>query len=176
MTQPPDAEGTIYSVGHSNHSLAHFLALPAKWRIEVLVDVRSRPYSRYCPHFCRDALAAAVRSAGLQYLHLGDQLGGMPDDDRFRDQRGKIDYRRVAADPRFVRGLDRLIAGATRHRTAMMCAEEDPLRCHRYHLITTALRNRGVTVVHIRGDGRLESDDDVAARDPASADRQLSLF
>ena len=84
MTDATPNQPAIYSLGHSNRTIEHFLSLLSQHDIEVLVDVRSRPYSRYCPHFSKPALEAAVRDAGRRYLYLGDLLGGIPDDDEVR--------------------------------------------------------------------------------------------
>jgi len=176
MTEAIPNQPALFSVGHSNRTIKHFLSLLGQHDIEVLVDVRSRPYSRYCPHFSKPALEAAVRDAGRQYLYLGDLLGGMPEDDEVRDESGRVDYAQVAATESFQTGLKRLITGSRRYRVGFMCAEEDPLRCHRYHLITSTLRDQGVRVAHIRGDGRIETDADVQARRLGGSPDQPTLF
>lgn len=176
MTDATPNQPATYSVGHSNRTIEHFLSLLGQHDIDVLVDVRSHPYSRYCPHFSKPSLEAAVRDAGRRYLYMGDLLGGMPDNDEVRDESGRVDYARVAASESFQVGLERLISGSRRFRVAFMCAEEDPLRCHRYHLITCALRDRRVAVAHIRGDGRIESDADLQARQLGGSPDQPTLF
>ena len=145
----------ILTIGHSNHSLERFLALLAKHRVTAVADVRSAPYSRFRPHFNRDALAAALMAQGIGYAFLGRELGGRPaDPDCYQD--GRVDYERVARTSGFRDGVARIIGRAARDRTALMCAEKEPLDCHRTLLVARALDDAGVAVVHILADGELE--------------------
>lgn len=162
---------TIYTIGHSNHTLEHFLSLLRQHCIATLVDVRSHPYSRWVPHFRRDELSRALAGADVDYVFLGRELGGKLQGSEYRDERGRVDYVRRAQAPDFQAGVERLRELAGRRRVAIMCAEEDPERCHRRFLVTPALRRRGDDVRHIRGDGREQSDDDLA-----EGSSQLGLF
>lgn len=174
MTESSLAEvRRLYTIGHSNHPLDTFLALLRQHRIEVLTDVRSRPYSKYSPHFDRERLQQAVKTAGMVYLFLGDELGGRPTGGEFYDAAGHVLYDRVAAAPFFRRGVERLETGVSRYRVAIMCSEEDPAVCHRHLLVGRVLRGRGLTLEHIRGDGRVQTDADL---DPDRGCRQPSLF
>jgi uncharacterized protein (DUF488 family) len=166
--------GGLFSIGHSNHALEDFLALLKQHGIQVLVDVRSAPYSRYASQFDREALERALKDAGLSYLFLGRELGGRPEGEEFYDTEGHVLYSQVAEAAFFEEGLERLKQGRARHRVAMMCSEEDPAVCHRYLLISRVLAERGIAVGHIRGDGRLESEADVAAANPEA--QQPLLF
>lgn len=168
----------LYSIGHSNHPLDAFLDLLRSHGIEVLLDVRSAPYSRYVPHFNPANLKTALKEAGFQYIYMGKELGGRPEGAEFYDAEGHVRYDRLAASPLFLAGLDRLITGAARYRVAMMCSEENPTDCHRRLLITRVLAGRGIPVQHIRGDGRIESEAALAAaeRSAEEAAGQLSLF
>src|SRR5258708_7400802 len=97
MTGQKQAVATIYTIGHSNHPAQLLLDLLRDHRIEVLVDVRSRPYARYTPHFDQQPLRAAVLEMGCKYLYLGKELGGRPEDRQFYDPDGHVLYGRVAA-------------------------------------------------------------------------------
>lgn len=165
----------IYTVGHSNHSLEHFLALVAEARIEVIVDVRSFPFSRHAPQFNREGLSAALARAGVRYVFMGEELGGRPDGDEFYDDDAHVLYGRVAESDLFQEGLDRLEEGIDRYRVALMCSEEDPTGCHRHLLVTRVLAERGVEVVHLRGDSRTQSEQELRAR-AGSAHEQIGLF
>ena len=154
--------GTIYTVGHSAHSAEVFLALVAKHSIQVLVDVRSAPYSRFAPQFDQEILERALKQEGFKYLFLGRELGGRPANKEYYDANGHVLYSRITADPAFVAGIERLERGMPEFRIALMCGEEDPAHCHRRLLVTRVLNERGHQVLHIRGDGRLMSDEDVA--------------
>src|SRR5712692_1311048 len=81
---------TIFSLGHSNQSMETFFALLRQHEIEVLVDVRSSPYSKYVPHFNSNALAAAAEQAEIKYIFMGQELGGRPDEDEFYDINGDV--------------------------------------------------------------------------------------
>ncbi len=154
----------VYTVGHSNHAIENFLALLRRHGIRRLVDVRSVPYSRWVPHFRKRALSAALESNGIDYQFLGDALGGRPPGDEFYAADGTLDCARRSQAADFLAGIDRLLTLAAERPTAVMCAEEDPARCHRRALIAPALRARGVQIVHVRGDGRAQ---------PEAVDREL---
>ena len=166
----------IYTIGHSNHTLDAFLSLLHLHRIEVLIDTRSAPYSRFAPQFNKDALKAAVLEQGIKYGHYGRELGGRPEGDEFYDAGGHVLYGEVAQSPLFQEGLARLVGGAEKRRVALLCSEEDPNVCHRRLLITRVLDGLGVEVAHIRGDGRLESERELqAAEARLAAERQARL-
>jgi uncharacterized protein (DUF488 family) len=152
---------TIYTIGHSNHKTETFVEMLRQHAIELLIDVRSSPYSRYVPQANRETLARALRAAGIAYDWLGDRLGGKP---------GGIvaDYDELRASPAFQQGIDRLIALAAERRTVIMCAEGDHRQCHRHKLITPALLDQAVCVHHIQPDGSIV--------DEVQEPRQLSLF
>jgi uncharacterized protein (DUF488 family) len=147
---------TAFTIGHSNHPLDHFLSLLRQHEIQLLVDVRSVPYSKHAPQYRKHEIQKAIESQGMTYVYLGKELGGMP----------------RAQEPDFQAGLARFLALAEEKRVAIMCAEEDPGKCHRSALIAPELRERGVQVVHIRGDERGQRDGKEAEADGG----QLSLF
>ncbi len=146
----------ILTVGHSNHPIDVFLKLLETHAVEVLADVRSAPYSRFNPQFNRKALAAALADKDVAYLYLGRALGGRPDDPQCYDQ-GRVDYDRVARTDRFQEGLERLLDAAADNRVAIMCAEKEPLDCHRTLLVGQQLDGRGVDTRHILANGEIES-------------------
>jgi uncharacterized protein (DUF488 family) len=150
-------ETRLFTVGHSNLDLGEFVALLAGAGVTAVADVRSSPYSRRLPQFNRQVLEAHLRHGGLAYVFLGDELGGRPDDPSLYHAEGWADYERVRATPGFRRGLDRLLQGAETYRVAMLCAEEDPLDCHRGLMITPALKERGAAPLHIRRGGVVET-------------------
>lgn len=137
----------VYTIGHSRHERDAFLELLARHDIAAVVDVRSRPYSKWAPQFTRAELASWLGDAGVSYRFMGQALGGMLDDG--------VTYASRAAEADFCAGIDRLVELAGAAPTAILCAEEDPARCHRRLLIAPALAPRA-DVLHIRGDGRLE--------------------
>jgi hypothetical protein len=178
--QPPPAPSesqdetlTIYTVGHSNVLQARFIALLQRHGVQSLVDVRSAPYSRYAPHFNRPDLEDAVERASIRYLYLGEELGGRPPTDDYYDAESHVLYGRVAVAPFFLDGLERLKDEAGVYRAAIMCSEEDPTNCHRHLLIARVLDGQGVRVLHIRGDDREQSEDDLRPSQPAAEQADL---
>ncbi len=169
--------GTLYSIGHSSHSIELFVELLTKHAIQVLVDVRSAPYSRYAPQFDHDLLPASLNEAGIKYLFLGRELGGRPEKKEYYDADGHVVYGRITGDPLFLSGIERLERGMRDFRIALMCGEEDPAHCHRRLLVTRVLMERGHQVLHIRGDGRIMSDEEVArASGKSLVNEQPALF
>lgn len=169
----------IFTVGHSNHPLDRFVSLLKGQDIEVLVDVRSYPYSRYAPHFNDQPLKVSVKAADIKYLFLGKELGGRPKGAEFYDEDGHILYSRVAESPLFIEGITRLETGLQKYRVALMCSEENPSECHRRLLVGRVLGERGVTVRHIRGDGRVQIETELAPKQASHNNYdnvQLSLF
>jgi uncharacterized protein (DUF488 family) len=124
-------------------------------RIEVLVDTRSQPYSRYAPQFNRESLKTSLEQAHIKYLYLGDSLGGRPAEEQYYSPDGKVDYDRLAQAPFYLEGLERLKKGAEQYRLAIMCSEADYHKCHRYWLITRSLVAEGVCVQHILHSGEV---------------------
>ena len=159
MTPP----GVVLTVGHSTHPLEAFVALLRRHAVTALADVRSAPYSRFNPHFNRKSLDREMNARGIAYLFLGRALGGRPDD-RSCYENGQVRYDRVARTALFREGIDRVVRGAADNRIALMCAEKEPLDCHRTILVGRSLVERGIAVAHILADGRLEPHDDTMDR------------
>ena len=147
---------TVFTLGHSTHSVGEFAALLRRHRVTAVADVRAAPYSRFNPQFRRDSLADSLGALGLEYVFLGRELGGRSADPAdYRD--GRIAYDRVRESERFRQGVERVVRGAEGRRIALMCAEKEPLDCHRTLLVAPALEARGVAVAHILADGGLEA-------------------
>jgi uncharacterized protein (DUF488 family) len=135
----------IKTIGHSNHPIERFVDLLRAGGVNVLVDVRSTPWSRRFPQFGKDRLAKTLAEAGIDYLHEGAALGGKPE--------AGGSYDDLAARPDFVEALDRVTAHASRTVLCLMCAEKDPLDCHRTVLVSRRLAERGVAIDHLLADG-----------------------
>lgn len=146
----------LFTIGHSNHVLDAFLRLLRTHGVSAVADVRSAPYSRYCPHFSKDPLSRSLGDAGMKYVFLGRELGGRSDDPSCYEN-GRIRYSRLRRRPAFREGIERLKKGAADRRIAVMCAEREPLECHRTILVSPVLDKEGLSVAHIHADGRLEA-------------------
>lgn len=166
---------TLLTIGHSNHSFEHFLDLLEMSGVEVVVDVRSYPASKFAPQFNRQPLGAALTNQGIKYLFLGHELGGRPDDEECYDDEDHVLYGKVAESELFRSGLERLRDGLDGYRVAIMCSEEDPSGCHRRLLVSRVLADEGVAIDHVRGDGRIESEQELRARE-GTAHVQVTLF
>jgi len=144
---------TIYTIGHSRHTWETFAPLLKQHDIKVLVDVRSNPVSRFAPFANTSRLPALPEGEGIAHIYMGDTLGGKPKDPSLLDSDGRPDYPRIRSTAPFHEGIDELLRLAEGARTAIMCAEEDPTKCHRRLLLEPALDDRGTTPLHIRKDG-----------------------
>ncbi len=165
----------IWTVGHSNHAMEHFLDLLRDREIEVVADVRSSPYSRHASQFNQSAVRSRLVRAGFNYMFFGDELGGRPSEPELYDDEYYVLYGVLAEMPRFRAGLDRLREVASQKRVAMMCSEEDPKECHRRLLVARALLNDdpACLVTHIR-DKNDDEDDDLSKI--LSSNPQPTLF
>ncbi|MCX8048842.1 MAG: DUF488 domain-containing protein [Methylohalobius sp.] len=146
----------LYTIGHCNHGREEFLHLLTQHGITALADVRSVPYSRRHPQYNRETLKDWLKEHGIAYVFLGDQLGGRSQDPADFTAQGYIDYERLKRKPSFQQGIERLRRGLEQYKIALMCAEKDPLNCHRGLLIAPELERIGIAVVHILADGSLE--------------------
>jgi uncharacterized protein (DUF488 family) len=145
----------LFSIGHSNIPVERFVALLRDAGVDAVADVRSTPFSRRFPWFSAKTLAATLAQQGMAYLAYGETLGGRPPNAAlYRD--GVADYEAMAQRPEFQAAIDRLSAEAAQHRVCLMCAEREPLDCHRYLLVARALAERGLAVGHILHDGTIE--------------------
>jgi uncharacterized protein (DUF488 family) len=153
----------VYTIGHSNGTAEHLLEMLDQHGITAVADVRSRPYSRFNPQFNREALAGILKSSGREYVFLGDELGARSEDPAcYRD--GRAQYALIAQTPLFARGIERLLSGMEKFRVAILCAEKEPLGCHRSILIARYLHDRNIGVQHILEDGSLEDHDALLLR------------
>ena len=148
----------IYTLGHSTHTFEHLLSLLRQHEITALADVRSQPYSRINPQFNREPFRKALQDSGLSYVFLGAELGARSEDPSCYVN-GRVRYDLLALTSVFQSGIERLEKGMSKYRIAILCAEKEPLACHRAILISRNLRERGVCVRHILDNGILEDHD-----------------
>lgn len=153
----------LLTIGHSAHPIEAFLALLTRHHVTAIADVRSTPYSRRNPQFNRESLARTLAEHGIAYVFLGAELGARSADPSCYVD-GQARYDRIAATPLFHEGLRRLERGMQAHRVALMCAEADPITCHRTILVCRSLRACGIEIAHILADGGLEPQADAEAR------------
>jgi uncharacterized protein (DUF488 family) len=153
---------SIFTIGHSVHELEVFIDLLIRYKVTALADVRSQPFSRI-QHFNGDVLAAVLNTRGIRYVPLGRELGARRDEQECYVN-GQAIYERVAELPLFRDGIDRLVRGAEAYNIALMCAEKEPLDCHRTVLVCRHLRPFGFRIQHILAGGSLEDHADTERR------------
>lgn len=145
----------IYTIGHSTHTLEDFIHLLKLHFISAICDVRSNPYSKFNPQFNREKLKNELMKHDIVYVFLGSELGGRTTDPNcIHDDR--VQYNCLAKTEKFREGIDRIQEGMNNYRIALMCAEKDPINCHRTILISRHLKNKEFQISHILEDGRLE--------------------
>jgi uncharacterized protein (DUF488 family) len=127
---------TLYTIGHSNHSLERFLELLQMHAITTIVDVRTMPQSRFAPQFNQKNFIESLTQIGCRYVFLGKELGG----------------KRQEESSLFQEGCERLLQEVADNRVAILCSEKDPAKCHRAYWISRALCNR-LPIQHILADG-----------------------
>jgi uncharacterized protein (DUF488 family) len=151
------------TIGHSTHSIDRFIQLLEEQRVTAVADVRSEPYSRRRPEFNRQPLAAALGENAISYVFLGLELGARPRDQSLYVD-GRVRFELLGETDAFREGLSRVRDGLSRHTVALLCAESDPIQCHRGLLIAPRLEDQGVDVTHILRDGLLESHEEAMTR------------
>jgi uncharacterized protein (DUF488 family) len=167
----------IYSIGHSNHTFEKFLSLAEQHHIEVIADVRSQPYSRYVSHFNYPEIEMMIKQHHIQYEYMGKELGGRPPEGHgYYDAEGYVLYDQVAQANFFRKGIERIKDLAATKRMAIMCSEENPAGCHRRLLIGRVLREDGIVLMHIRGDGQMQTEDELTNISTPNAQYESTLW
>lgn len=155
-------EKVIFTIGHSNHSAEFFLELLQSHGIDCVVDVRSTPASQYNPQFNKPALSGFLKNNDILYLHFGREFGARQTSHMLQDDEGKVDFARVQASAAFCEGVERLKEGIEKgFFPALMCAEADPLDCHRFSMISSYLKSEGFEIRHILKDKQVLSHDEL---------------
>ncbi|MEQ9486202.1 DUF488 domain-containing protein [Coleofasciculus sp. F4-SAH-05] len=153
----------LFTIGHSNHTIEGFISLLQQHGVTALVDVRSHPYSRFLSHFKRKEFEEALSTEKIDYLFLGQELGARSNNPQCYVN-GKAVYEKIAATETFQKGIQKVLKELEKHRIALMCAEKDPLTCHRAILVCQHLRHSNLQINHILKNGILESHFDLEDR------------
>ena len=154
---------TIFTIGHSNHDITDFINLLLVNQIELVIDVRSAPYSKIYPHFNRNTLEVSLTKNSIKYLFLGDSVGGRSNS--IKDySKGRIIYKKIAEKEEYISSIYLIISLSSEHKTVLMCSEKEPLECHRTLLVSRSIEMLKVKILHIHRDGQIESQDEAIQR------------
>lgn len=155
---------TIYSIGHGNKRIEDFIEELKSFNIFFLLDIRSKPYSKWSPHFNQNKLESELEKNKIKYVYVGDTLGGLPDDRTCYDYNGKVVYDYIKEKDFFKEGLKRLTTANEKHiRIAIMCSESNPSECHRSKLIGQELSKQKISIKHIVSKFKFKSQELVMA-------------
>ncbi|MCX6689845.1 MAG: DUF488 domain-containing protein [Methanoregula sp.] len=160
MYQPQGKK--CFTIGYGNYPIDRFVGILQNVGIDMIIDVRSSPYSRFNPHFNRENLENSLNRNDIGYQYMGEQIGGRYTDPGLLFPDGTVDYRKVRDTELFRKGIRQLLTIIASGKTiALMCAEKEPERCHRFALISPVLQLKGISVIHIRPDMKLQTNEDL---------------
>lgn len=170
----------LFTIGYSGYGIADFINALRENKIRLLVDVRSMPYSSYYRSYDKDNLEKTLRKENIDYRHFKREFGGRQTDPQYCTKEGHLDFELFAQSPVFNEGVRKIIAALDGgYRIALMCAEKDPLHCHRAILIARVFHERGVDVSHLYPGKENERHSDLEKRllsEYKLDDKQISFF
>ena len=142
---------TIFTVGHNSLSFMQFISLIQANNINHIVDIRSIPNSKYAPWSDKSRLSELLRPFKIRYTYLGHKLGGKKiNQPRFSKQQN------VPPQSVYDEAIQVLLQLSMRANLTLLCAEGDPAKCHRQHIIAQTLLDSGTKVLHILKDGTIK--------------------
>lgn len=149
-----------FTIGHSNHNIEYFVNLLASQHINCVIDVRSVPYSNHTPQFNSNNLKMKLKEHNILYIYMGDLLGARYQNPDLLDSDGRVSFKKVRRTKEFNEGIERIINGIKQgYIIALMCAEKNPLDCHRFVLVSYQVAKKGILVKHILDNGKLITND-----------------
>ena len=151
-----------FTIGYGDFPIDRFVGILQNVGIDTIIDVRSVPYSRFNPHFNRENLDKSLKEKDIHYQFMGDRIGGRYTDPGLLFLNGNVNYRKVRDSEPFHEGISQLLSIiASGKKIALMCAEKEPECCHRFSLISPVLQAKGISVIHIRPDGQLQTNEEL---------------
>jgi uncharacterized protein (DUF488 family) len=146
---------TIHSIGYGNRKIDDFLLLLKQNNIDVLIDIRSKPQSRFQPYYNKAKLEIRLAEEGIKYIFMGAELGAKPKEEKFYVE-GKVSYDKLKETSEYKEGLQRLINLSKQGiRACIMCCELKAEGCHRKELVGESLFANGILTNHINEKGEL---------------------
>lgn len=148
----------IYTMGHSNYSMERFIEMLRKYEIDVVVDIRGTPYSKYNTQYNKEALSNSLKESGFKYIYMGREFAAQRDNKIIYTWEGYSDFEKVINEPSFIEGVERLKKGLAKgYNIVLLGAKQDPVNCHRFALVGRELYKRGFNVRHIEDDLSISS-------------------
>lgn len=170
----------VYTIGYAHHSQESFLELLRQYGINCIIDVRTMAYSKFHPQFNKEPLSLFLKSNGIVYMHMYKEFGIIRGETTLNNEDGYLDFNKLMELPIFKEGIERVERGIEKgYIIGFMCAEKDPIRCHRSTLVGRVLEKRGYRVLHIHPEGKTETHEDLEERilgEYYVIDDQISLF
>ena len=145
----------IYTIGHSTHEAEKFVSLLQQHRVNLLIDVRSIPYSRWNPQYNRENLIETLQEHSIDYEFLGQELGARSEAPTCYEN-NRVSYKKLANTSLFQSGIEKIRQLADCRTLALVCAEKEPLDCHRTILVARTLETDEYDVLHILEDGEAQ--------------------
>ena len=153
----------IYTIGHSTHQAEKFVSLLQRHQVDLLIDVRSIPYSRWNPQYNRENLIKTLQEHSIDYEFLGQELGARSEDSNCYEN-NRVSYKKLARTPLFQSGIEKIRQLADCRTLALVCAEKEPLVCHRTILVARSLETDEYGVFHILENGEAQTHDQAMDR------------
>jgi hypothetical protein len=161
MTQTPSPR-KCFTIGYGDYPIELFLYFLQKTGIDTIVDVRSSPYSKYNLYFNRDNLERSLIKNQIDYQYMGDKIGGRYTNPNLLYPDGTVNYQKVQSTEKFQDGISEVLSFISNgKKIALMCAEKEPERCHRFALISRVLQSKGIKVIHVRPEIKLQENEDL---------------
>ena len=154
----------VYTIGYSSFNISNFIRILFENKIDYIVDVRSSPFSSYYSDYNKESLKVSLKQKDIGYVFLGDNLGARIKAPECYDNYGKAVYEKISVHPIFLEGINRLKIGIEKYRISLLCAEKDPINCHRNILICKNLKSEDINIYHILPFGKIEKNDDTEKR------------
>jgi len=155
---------TIYTIGHSVHEIDYFIELLKKYDINLVLDVRSSPYSKYAPQFNKKNIEEKLEENGIHYNFVGDSFGARQKNPNLYSKDGIVDFDKVRESIKFKATFNKVIDNINNANMVLMCSEKEPIDCHRSILISKAFYRKGINIQHILADGEIETQKDLENR------------
>lgn len=156
---------TVYTIGYSGFSIDDFITTLKKHNISLVVDVRSSPYSNHFPEYNKDALEICLKTHRIYYRNYANEFGARQSDRKYYCKEGYLDFEVFSKSKPFLNGVKKLRNSMEQNYTfALLCAEKNPICCHRTILVARAFFECGYNVVHLLSNGKTVTQQEINAQ------------